>query len=200
MRRWAAVIALSVGVASCAPSNVFVSQNYGALRKVALLPIANETNDLDGPIYIRKLLQQKLSESGYDLVPMADVDAKLLEKGFTDGGQLKATTPEKLGEWTGSDTLFYPVLEDFSYLNVGFYWQRRVKVSGRLVDAKTGEKLWEAERSWATRDLVTDQKNAKQQFAVQMAAKAIEKMTHVPLQAESRIAVDQLLNTLPNRR
>jgi hypothetical protein len=104
-----------------------------------------------------------------------------------------------LGEWTGADTLFYPVLQDFNYINVGFYWQRRVKIAGRLVDAKTGERLWEAERDWATRDLVTNKEQAKREFAVQLAAKAIEKLAHIPLQAESRIAVDRLLATLPHR-
>ena len=84
-------------------------------------------------------------------------------------------------------------------LNVGFYAQRRVKILARLVDAKTGVKLWESEGEGTTRVLVADKKQAQQQFAIQLAAKAIEKMTHLPLQPESRVAVQRLLNTLPNR-
>jgi hypothetical protein len=201
--RWGALrlspLLFGLWLVGCAPSQVFLSTNYTSPRKVAVLPVANESNDLDGPVMVRQLLFDQLLGRGWVLVPLSDVDEKLKEKGFTDGGQLRAATPQNLGEWTGADTLFYPVLQDFNYLNVGFYWQRRVKIAGRLVDAKTGERLWEAERAWATRELVTDKNRATREFAVQIAAKAIEKMTHFPLQAESRIAVDHLLATLPNR-
>lgn len=201
MRRAFLAVTASIGVAAlgCAPSNVYISSQYTAARKVAILPVANETTDLDGPPYIRKLLFERLAACGFDLVPLNDVDEKLKAQGFTDGGQLRAATPEKLGEWLGADTLFYSDLIDFNYINLGFYWQRRVKVSGKLVDAKTGERLWEAERDWATREVVTNKEQAKREFAVQLAAKALEKMTHVPLQAESKVAVDRLLATLPHR-
>lgn len=194
------LIAGAAGLLGCATPKVSVSPNLITLRKVAVLPIANETTDLDGPVYVRKLLQEGLAKRGVELVPLDDVDKVMRENGFTDGGQLKAGSPQKFGEWTGADTLFYPVLEEFSYLNLGFYWQRRVKVSARLMDAKTGENLWEGDREWATRDLVTDQRHAKEQFATQLAAKAFEKLTHAPLQPESRLAVNRLLDALPIRR
>jgi len=63
----------------------------------------------------------------------------------------------------------------------------------------TGVKLWEAEREGTTRVVVADKKAAERQFAVQLAVKAVEKMTHLPLQFESRIAVERLVGTLPNR-
>lgn len=132
-------------------------------------------------------------------MPPVDVDAKLKEQGFTDGGQLAATTPQKIGEWTGADVIFYSVLEEFNYINVGFYAQRHVRVHGRMMDARTGERLWESSGDFSTRVLVADKKSAEREFAIQLAAKAVEKIAHVPLQAESRIAVHKLLNTLPYR-
>lgn len=198
-RKIAWLTATAVLLGGCATAPVYISSKYGALGKVALLPVSNMTTDLDGPPFVRKLLQEQLMARGYDLVPLETIDAKLKEQGFTDGGQLNAAKPDKLGEWLGADSLFYPVLEDFNYLNVGFYWQRRVKIAGRLVDAKSGDKLWEAEREWATREVVADRKHATERFAVQLAAKALEKMTHTPLQPESRVAVTRLLDTLPTR-
>lgn len=194
---WAVVGCLGLG--ACAASKVYLSKNYGALRKIAVLPMRNQTNDLEGPGLVRGIVYRQLSARGVDLVPLNDIDAQLKEQGFTDGGQLHAATPQQIGQWTGADTLFYGTLEDFNYINIGFYWQRKVRVSGKLVDAKTGERLWEAERSWATRQVVPDKDEAKRQFAIQMAAKALEKMTHLPLQAESRMAVERLLSTLPYR-
>ena len=184
--------------AGCAPSNVYISNKFISARKVAILPMSNETTDLDGPIFVRQLIQEQLFARGFQVLPLTDIDVHLKEQGFTDGGQLRAATPQQLGQWTGADTLFYSTLEDFNYVNVGFYWQRKVKVTAKLVDAATGERLWEAERDFSTRFIVADKKEAERQFAIQLAAKAVEKMTHKPLQRESRMTVNRLLSTLPN--
>jgi hypothetical protein len=183
----------------CAGSQVYLASSYVSAGKVAVLPITNESNDLDGPIFVRKLLHGGLAARGFQVLPLDQIDAQLKEQGFTDGGQLRATTPQKIGEWTGADTLLYSTLENFDYLNVGFYAQRRVTLVSKLVDTKTGERLWEAERGASTRAVATNKKQAERLFAAQLAVKAVEKMTHVPLQPESRLAVDRLLVTLPSR-
>jgi hypothetical protein len=123
VRGWPSLILptlAAISVVACAPSKVYLSEKYVAARKVAILPMANETTDLDGPIYVRQMIYEQLALRGFDLLPLADVAEKLRTQGFTDGGQLKAATPRQLGEWTGADTLFYPVLEDFNYINVGY--------------------------------------------------------------------------------
>jgi hypothetical protein len=199
-RRSGAGLLAGLLLAGCASSKVYLSENYSTLRRVAVLPASNMSNDLDGPVVIRRLIHHELAARGVELIPLEHIDEKLREQGFTDGGQLRAATPQQLGVWTGADALFYPAVEDFSYINVGFYWQRRVRVGGKLVDAGSGEKLWEAERAWQTQELVTNKEAAKRQFAIQLAAKAVEKMIHAPLQVESKIAVDRLLSTLPHRR
>ncbi len=186
-------------LAGCSASKVYIAPEYVSSGKVAVLPMGNESNDLDGPLFVRKLMQDGLAARGFQVLPLSQIDEQLKTQGFTDGGQLRATTPQKIGEWTGADTLLYSTLENFDYINVGFYAQRRVKIIAKLVDAKTGTKLWETEREGTTRVVVADKKQAEQQFAVQLAAKAVEKMTHLPLQFESRMAVERLLNTLPNR-
>jgi hypothetical protein len=184
----------------CAASKVYIAPEYVSTGKLAVLPMDNESNDLDGPGFVRKLMQDGLAGRGFQVLSSPQVDAQLKTQGFTDGGQLRATTPQKIGEWTGADTLLYSTLENFDYINVGIYAQRRVKILAKLVDAKTGTKLWEAEREGVTRVVATDKKQAEQQFAVQLAAKFVEKLTHLPLQAESHIAVERLLGTLPYRQ
>lgn len=193
-------LALCLGLLTgCAASQVYVSGQYVASGKMALLPMSNESNDLDGPIFLRKLLFEDLTARGFQVLPTDAIDAALKAQGFTDGGQLRATTPQKIGEWTGADVLLYSTIENFDYINVGFYAQRRVKILAKLVDAKTGERLWEAERDGTTRVVATNKKQAERLFAAQLAVKAVEKATHAPLQAESRLAVLRLLNTLPRR-
>jgi hypothetical protein len=128
---------------------------------------------------------------------MSEIDAKLKEQGFTHGGQLGAVTPKEIGEWVGADALFYSTLEEFNYIMLGYYTQRTVKIQATLVQAPSGEKLWAANRGWATRLVATDKKDAQRQFATQIAVKAVEKMTKAPLKFETEEAVRRLLNTLP---
>jgi hypothetical protein len=168
--------------------------------KVAVLPMDNESNDLDGPPFVRALMFDGLARRGFQLLLIPQIDAQLKTQGFTDGGQLRAATPQKIGEWTGADTLLYSTLESFDYINIGYYAQRRVKVLAKLVDAKTGEKLWEAEREGSTRVVATTKKRAEELFAVQLAVKMAEKLAHRPLQNESRRTVGELVSTLPYRQ
>jgi hypothetical protein len=196
-------LCLVAGIAllsGCAGSKVYVAPNYVSSGKVAVLPMDNESNDFDGPTFVRALTYEGLAAHGFQLLPIPQIDAQLKVQGFTDGGQLRAATPQKLGEWTGADTLLYSTLESFDYINVGYYSQRRVKILAKLVDAKTGEKLWEAEREGSTRAVATNKKRAEELFAIQLAVKAAEKLAHRPLQNESRRAVGELLATLPYRQ
>jgi hypothetical protein len=195
-----AVIALCLGLLTgCAASKVYIAGDYAFAGKVAVLPMSNGSNDLDAPVFLRNLLQSGLAARGFEVLPLPQIDSQLKTQGFTDGGQLRATTPQKIGEWTGADSLFYSTIENFDYINVGFYTQRRVKILCRLVSAKTGERLWETERESSTRAVATNRRDAETLFAVQMAVKAVEKAAHQPLQPESRKAVLQLLSTLPRR-
>jgi hypothetical protein len=186
-------------LAGCAGPHVYLAKDYTSPQRIAVLPMANETNDLDGPPFVRQLIFNQLMGRGCDLVPLDQIDAKLKAQGFTEGGQLRAASAQQLGLWTGADGLFYGTLVNFSYINLGYYWQRKVTVAGRLVSGLTGEKLWESDRTWMTLNVVTKRDQATRQFFTQLAAQAMEKALHVPLQAESRIAVERLLRTLPHR-
>ena len=187
----------ALGVAGCATNPVYLTKPFVRPQLIAVLPMANSSNDLDAPVYLRQVIFNRLQVRGFNLIPLEDVDAKLKAQGFTDGGQLGATTPQKIGEWLGADGLLYSSVEEFSYMNVAFYAQRAVKVHGRLVDAATGQKLWETEREAKTRLVAIDREHAKRLFAEQLAVQAIERATHKPLRMESFNAVNALTSTLP---
>jgi hypothetical protein len=196
---WPCALLICACIAGCAGPQAYISKDFTSTRRLAVLPAANEATDLDGPPYIRQLIFNRLKSFGYQVIPLEEVDAKLLAQGFTEGGQLGAATPQKLGEWIGADTLFYITIENFDYITVGYYSQRRVKVLGKITDAVTGERLWEAEREGSTRFFATNKKEAERQFAAQMAIKMVEKTTHKPLQPESLKAIIQLVDSIPRR-
>ena len=188
-------------LAGCAGPEAFISPRITHVpQRIAVLPMANETTDLDGPPFVRQLIFNRLKARGYQVVPLEEVDAKLKAQGFTDGGQLEARRRRKSSaNGSAPDTLFYITLENFDYISVGYYSQRRVKVLGKLYDSVTAERLWEAEREGITRVVATNKKEAERQFATQMAIKMVEKTAHIPLQAESLKAIIQLVDSIPRR-
>lgn len=191
------VLLAGLMVCGCALERFYLAKDYVRPQRIAVLPMNNESNDLDGPDYVRKLLFAQLSVRGFEMVPLAEIDEKLKAQGFTNGGELKAVTPQKIGEWVGADALFYSTLEDFNYITLGYYSQRTVKIDAQLIDAHSGKKMWEAERGAASRFVATNKKQAEKEFAVQLAMKAVEKAMHTPLPIESRHAVGLVVETLP---
>ncbi len=109
---------------------------------VAVLPLYNETADLDGPVLVRQLFDEKLRPY-YRTVPIDTVDKVLRdEAGVTLGGQLAMMDPRKLGEILEVDGLVYGYLLNFEDVKTVFYNVRKVRAAFKLVDAKTGTTVW----------------------------------------------------------
>jgi len=115
-------------------------------NKVALLPLNNGSLDVSAPELIRNLLDSDLSATSIDTVNTGVMDVKLRQLGITDGGQLRSVTPQKLGEALGAEGLLYGDIDEFKGVNVGVYVNRVIDVRLKLVDAKTGQTLWESQR------------------------------------------------------
>src|SRR5688572_28197403 len=112
-----------IALSGCAGSKAFVANDFVRPAQIAVLPVANETTDLDGPSYIRQLIQDRLCSHGYSALNLGQIDEALKTEGFTDGGQLGGVDPIKLGAWLKADGLFYTTLVHFNYINLGYYWQ-----------------------------------------------------------------------------
>ena len=65
---------------------------------LAVLPLENETPDLEAPKQVRKEILQALRQSGYALKSPEEIDSQLQEEGFTDPGQLRALSLRRLGK------------------------------------------------------------------------------------------------------
>ncbi len=133
-------------LAACATPLSDVAQDYQSHKptRIAVLPVKNETADMDAPIVFRILAQAELADKGYGLVAFSQIDEALREKGIEEAGQIDALTPQEIGESVGADGLLY-----VNVLSYGRQAAVHLKMEGSftLVDSRTGQKLWFSELS-----------------------------------------------------
>jgi len=113
------------------------------VRKVALLPLKNDTSDVDGPELMRKKMSDMLYEHAYVVMDTKESDQVLRDRmGITLGGQLDMTTAQKLGEELGVQGVLYGTLMDFDETTTGVYNVKKVRATFRLVNTMTGQDVW----------------------------------------------------------
>jgi hypothetical protein len=113
------------------------------LKHVAVLPMKNDTNDVDGPNVMRQKMVEALENRSYVVKDLKETDQILRDQmGITLGGQLDLTTAQKLGEALGVQGVLYGTLMDFDETTTGVINVKKVRGKFRLVNTATGEEMW----------------------------------------------------------
>ncbi|PCI36514.1 MAG: hypothetical protein COB53_09315 [Elusimicrobia bacterium] len=200
MRR-AGALALAALLTACAGSKPIAERPVPELKgDIALLPFDSMATSLRGPELLREYVQKKLARLGYNPIPLEAVDDALRKIGISDGGQLRSVRSEIVGNALGVTRYVVGNVEDFSDQNVGFVRRRIVDLTLSLVDAKTGEHLWENSGRVEKTIGAFSKKRAKQAFLTGVLENAVEKAFGKPLDRESRRAVAQVMRSFPRRR
>lgn len=125
------------------PTQTVTPNSSNPMKTVAVLPMYNATNDVEGPRMVRELTAGRIPRWHYTSRPLNEVDQILKDQmGLTLGSQLELTTPQKLGAALGVDGVLYGYLLDFDDVTTGVYNEKRVRAGFRLVDTKTGNVVW----------------------------------------------------------
>ena len=191
---------LFILLAGCAAGPKYISKDFQPPKTVAVLPFANETNDVEGPEIVRKHLLNLLPQRGYVPLDEETLDKTLREEfGITDGGQLGSVAAQKLGAALQADGLLYGNLLAFSDLPLGYVRKRTVKADLKLYDSKTGALLWEDQKSWTTPEFHLNSEEAKRAAVLQAADRQLRRMTGRFLEEESILMLKRSLETLPLR-
>jgi hypothetical protein len=114
------------------------------LKKVAVLPMKNDTSDVDGPNTVREKIVEALTNKSYVVMDIKESDQVLRDRmGINLGGQLELTTPQKLGETLGVQGVMYGELMDFDETITGVYNAKKVRGKFKLVNTASGQAIWE---------------------------------------------------------
>lgn len=134
---------LTLMLSACAGLKPKEPDDSRFVTTVAVLPLYNATNDVDGPQMVREQAVKRLREARYRNMPLVEVDQILRDRmGITLGAQLDLATPQAIGEELNVDYLLYGYLLDFNTITTGVYNVNKVRAGFKLVDAKTGAVVW----------------------------------------------------------
>ena len=144
---YAAMLGIALLAGGCVVQHHRPPLHYDAmnpLKRVAVLPLKNDSNDVDGPNVLRKKIAQALEDKAYAVKDLKETDQILRDRmGITLGGQLNLTTAQELGETLGVEGLLYGTLMDFDETTTGAYNVKKVRATFKLVNAMTNETMWQ---------------------------------------------------------
>ena len=114
------------------------------IKRVAVLPLVNNTNDVDAPEFVRERLVAALKARLYNVQPLEETDQILRDQmGITLGGQLEMADKFELARTLGVEGLFFGDLMDFHETTTGVYNSRNVRGRFRIVDAAADGVFWQ---------------------------------------------------------
>jgi hypothetical protein len=113
------------------------------IKRVALLPLKNDTTDVGGPNFVRERLAKAMAQRHYNVKPLAETDQILRDRmGITLGGQLEMASIEKLKQELQVEGLVFGTLMDFGETTIGVYNVRKVRGKFKIVNTNTGGVFW----------------------------------------------------------
>ncbi len=197
------------------------------MKRIAILPIKNDTTDVDGPNFVREKLIIAFEDHDYNVKPVEETDRLLRDRmGITLGGQLEMAKIEKLREVLDVEGLVFGTLMDFGETTTGVYNVRKVRGRFKLVNALTNETFWangigvkseesagkflgtatalaagmkdkDAEVPWITIESQHSDKGVFESLAAGLGKKLVSKITKTHLLRETNEMIQRILIDLP---
>jgi hypothetical protein len=111
-------------------------------RSILVLPVINNTPDVDAPASVAAQTLVPLAEAGYYPMPLALVGETLRINGLQTATDAQAVSPRRLHEVFGADAALYLTVKRYGSVYAVVSAASVTTVEARLVDLKTGDVLW----------------------------------------------------------
>lgn len=150
--------------------------NETSARLVAVMPVDNETSDIQAAQILRKKIFEELYFKGYPKIPLEIIDEKL-SRVYKKNAECVAgkIPPKAIGELLGVDAVMYCTLTEWKTSFVCFYASTAVSASFELRSAKTGETLWSSHYRVVKKNYAFSQKELEMK-SCQVYEKAVEEV------------------------
>ena len=113
------------------------------IKRLAMLPLRNDTTDVDAPAFVREKLAAAIEKRFYNVQPLEETDRILRDQlGITLGGQLDMATTAQLREALQVEGLLYGTLMNFEESTTGLVNVRKVRGKFHIIDTNTSSVFW----------------------------------------------------------
>lgn len=134
------ITSFSVG---CAGRRIIPTNPNNPIRTIAILPMLNNSDDVEAPEKIRAEFQKRIGRYHYEIKSLEETKRILNEQmGITLGKQLEMTSPQKLGETLAVDGVFYGYLLNYDEITTVVFNTKKLRMGWKLVNTKTGKQAW----------------------------------------------------------
>jgi len=131
---------LALLTTSCAPR----AGKWDYPKKIAILPIFNESLDVEADKVIYPMIYRSFVERGFYITPPVVMYEMLREdKNVREAGMINSMTIKEQGEYLHADALLNVTITDWSTKFIGIISVVTVEIHVRLIDAKTGKLIFE---------------------------------------------------------
>lgn len=111
-------------------------------RSILVLPVLNNTVDVDAPLYALSTISVPLGEIGYYVFPVNTVKTVLEQEGLYEGESIKALGSATLAEWFGADSILYVEINKWDAQYALISTTVSVSIHYNLQD-KYGNEIWD---------------------------------------------------------
>lgn len=144
--KWLGLLGVSSTLIGCA--NLPPEKDYSAFREakprsILILPPTNLSPDIKATNSVYAQISFPTGESGYYVLPVGVVYETFVSNGLRQAEDIQKVSLKKLNEIFAADAILYLNINDFGSSYQIISSTAQVSLEGRLIDAKTGQLLWE---------------------------------------------------------
>ncbi|MCC5856480.1 MAG: DUF799 family lipoprotein [Idiomarina sp.] len=114
------------------------------VRSILVVPVNNESLDVEAPDLALSLLPARLGRYGYYVFPVHTVRTVLTMEGYHEGGAIHAIPTERLTALFDADAVLYVTIKQWTTRYLVIAAESEVKMHYELRD-RFGQTLWETE-------------------------------------------------------
>lgn len=110
-------------------------------KSILVVPVLNNTVDVDAPLYALSTLSVPLAERGYYVFPVNTVKVVLEQEGLYQGESVKELGSEVLSELFGADSVLYVEIDQWDAKYALLATTVTVDIN-YVLDDKSGNQIW----------------------------------------------------------
>lgn len=134
-------VVFSVSCATTPPPYDWNAFNAAKPRSILVVPVVNNTVDVDAPLYALSTLSVPLGEKGYYVFPVNTVKTVLEREGLYEGNMIQQVGTIALADLFGADSILYVQINRWDAVYALISTTVTVSLSYRLED-KLGTEIW----------------------------------------------------------